>query len=264
MRVWQNTRVILGRFDEMFWHATTFTNVMKIKTAPAIKPDLGTGANGPGFYVCPRITDYQKVMARRIWKLVDGDFLYILRILVKNFYKMTPFFSDGLAGAVGHDVGDFVASRWASHKIAGQYGCLGPSENKKPNNEYGYYDQYQGKELSTPGWDRTKDNYDFLVGTKYSDKSIYRKNLLNKLWKITTEGPNAIGNTESIKLNNYITEHGARKTLLDTIEEITFKNSAASKICVIGVNVFSPNSMVEFENDTNIPMDHIRKRAVGG
>lgn len=87
-RQWNKTDMKPG--DEIFWHATTCANVKKIRdSVDGFKPEYGDGANGKGFYVCPRRTDYMKVMAFRNRKEGDPKDMFILKVLVEGFYVKT-------------------------------------------------------------------------------------------------------------------------------------------------------------------------------
>ncbi len=181
--------------DEIFWHATTIVNAHRLYgPAAGIQPELGGGMNGDGFYVCPRRTDYGKVMAFRNRKEGDPKELFILKILVEGFYGMQPYFSDGLAGTISADVCDFVGSRWDSTVI-------GPSENSKPDDGgstgKGRYDAYKGAALSTPGYNQAKAKLEYrgkvvkgappLKGAQAREareaKDERRKKAVNALWE---------------------------------------------------------------------------------
>jgi hypothetical protein len=109
--------------DEVLWHATTYENVVRIRDSDAIKPEYGTGANGVGFYLCPRLSDYQKAMALRVLNSKEvgnatSRKLFLLKILVKGFYTMEPYVGDGLVGnSAQYESFDFVASRWNADVI---------------------------------------------------------------------------------------------------------------------------------------------------
>jgi hypothetical protein len=250
--------------DEIFWHATTFVNVKKIHgSAEGIKPEYGGGANGAGFYVCPRRTDYGKVMAFRNRKEGDPKELFILKILVEGFYEMTPYFSDGLAGTI-LDVVDFIGSRWDA-------AIIGPSEISKPDDGgstgKGRYDAYKGKAFETPGYDPTKGKLEYIGGSKvkgWKARGERRKRAQDALWQAAKANQAPVGGTGSKKMDLLIQYLGPRKAFLYSLEELTFKQQTGPKISVVGARKFyseSPNDQLAnwFDNDTKLELEQVEK-----
>lgn len=260
---WQKTD--LKPSDEIFWHATTFGNVKKIHgSADGIKPEYGGGANGVGFYVCPRRTDYMKVMAFRNRTEGDPKEMFILKILVEGFYEMKPYFSDGLAGIIGDDVCDFVGSRWDQTVV-------GPSEISKPEGGgttgKGRYDAYKGEVLETPGYDKTKEKPEYVGGSKvkgWKAKGERRKSAQEALWEAARANKAPKESTGSKKMDLLIGSHGPRKAFLYSLEELTFKKQAGPKISVVGARKFysaSPDDQLAnwFDNDTKVELEEVEK-----
>jgi hypothetical protein len=258
--------------DELFWHATTSVNVKRIfGSAEGVKPEMGTGANGPGFYVTPRCTDYGKVMAFRNQKDGDPKELFILKILVEGFYGMKPFFSEGLAGALGADVCDFVGSRWDPTVI-------GPSGNKKPDGTQGQYNAYQGVPLSTPGYNQAKAKLEYrgkvvkgappLKGAQAKEareaRDARRKRAVDALWDAAKTDKTPEEGTGSKKMDLLIQSLGPRKAFLYSLEELTFKKQTGPGISVVGARKFyaaSPDDQLVnwFDNDTEVELDEVEK-----
>jgi hypothetical protein len=265
--------------DEIFWHATTFANVKKIHgSAEGIKPEFGGGQNGKGFYVCPRCTDYGKVMAYRNRQEGDPKELFILKILVEGFYDMKPLLSDGFAGFIDADVCDFVGSRWDPKVI-------GPSENSKPEGGgttgKGRYDAYQGEVFKTPGYDLTKGKLvkdkdgkevtegkqDYVGGKKvkgFKARGDRRKRAQDALWEAAKANQAPVGGTGSKKMDLLIQSLGPRKAFLYSLEELTFKKQTGPKISVVGARKFyaaSPDDQLVnwFDNDTEIELEEVEK-----
>lgn len=251
--------------DEIFWHATTFGNVKRIRdSAEGIKPEYGTGANGQGFYVCPRRTDYMKVMAFRNRKDADPKEMFILKVLVEGFYEMNPYFADGLAGIISADICDFVGSRWDP-------AIIGPSEISKPDGGgttgKGRYDAYKGVALETPGYDQIKNKAEYVGGTKvkgWRAKSERRKSALAALWEAAKSNNAPQESTGSKKMDLLINSLGSRKAFLYSLEELTFKKQTGPRISVVGARKFYSNSPDDqltnwFDNDTKIELEQVEK-----
>ena len=236
--------------DEYFWHATSKTNVRKIYESGEIKPEYGSGGNGPGFYVAPFVTDYIKVMAYRNLKPEDMGWMFLLKILARDFYSMTGYFSDdGLAGTVGHEVGDFVAARW-SVEISGDTGY------KNPSGVMVRYDQHQGKPLDTIGLRDGKK--DFEQGKNWREKAASRKDALDTLWICAQK--NKI-DTKNEELTRLMEMHGPRPAFLKTIEEVTFKKSAGPKLHVVGGRYYDVNKVPNdglYANEREIALSHLK------
>ena len=260
---WQKTD--LKPSDEIFWHSTTFGNVKKIHdSAEGIKPEYGGGANGAGFYVCPRRTDYMKVMAFRNRKDGDPKEMFVLKILVEGFYEMKPYFSDGLAGMINADSCDFVASRWDATVV-------GPSEISKPEGGgtagKGQYDAYKGVALETPGYDRVKKKPEYVGGSKvkgWKARGERRANALGALWDAAKANKAPQQSTGSKKMDLLIQSLGPRRAFLYSLEELTFKKQTGPSISVVGARKFyseSPNDQLAnwFDNDAKIELEQVEK-----
>jgi hypothetical protein len=258
------TKLELKPSDEIFWHATTFGNVKKIRESPdGIKPEYGGGANGPGFYVCPRRTDYMKVMAFRNRKEGDPKEMFILKILVQGFYDMTPYFSNGLAGSIT-DVCDFVGSRWDPS-------IVGPSEISKPEGGgttgKGAYDAYKGVNLATPGWDKTKQKQEYAGGKDvkgWKARGKRRDDALSALWNAAKANKAPDGTTGSKKMDLLIQSNGARKAFLYSLEELTFKKHTGPKISVVGARRFYAEAPGQglthwFDDDAKVELEEVER-----
>jgi len=235
--------------DEYFWHATTTTNARRIRNAVAIQP-VGTGGNGPGFYVAPRITDYIKIMAYRQLKATDWDAMFIFKILARNFYDMTPFFADdGLAGNVGHEVGGFVGSRWAAE-------IVGDTNYKEPETRTPvHYNQYRGENLPIVGFDVTTKQKAFEVGVGYKAKQAARAAALDKLWACAKG--NVIDPEAHPDLVRAMEMYGPRNAFLQSLEEITFKASACPNLYVVGARRFHTTTAGSFAADVDCGLEHV-------
>ena len=236
--------------DEYFWHATTTQNVKRIFDSNVIKPGCGGGGNGPGFYVAPFITDYIKVMAYRNLKPGDWSTMFILKILARDFYGMKPSFSDnGLAGAVGHDVGDFVAARWAAE-------ISGDTSYRDPEGRMMRYDQYQGVNVPTIGFANNKKDFEGdEMGFKAKDAA--RAAAMGDLW-LSAKANKILSSNKTI--HDLMVTHGPRKAFLHSIEEITFKDSAGPYLHVVGARRFHTNDKPDdglFARDVECSLDHV-------
>jgi hypothetical protein len=260
---WQKTD--MKPSDEIFWHSTTFGNVKKIHDSPnGIKPEFGGGANGEGFYVCPRRTDYMKVMAFRNRKEGDPKEMFILKILVEGFYEMNPYFVDGLAGTISASQCDFVGSRWDP-------AVIGPSEISKPEgggtSGKGRYDAYQGTTFATHGYDQANDKKEYRGGTKvkgWKAKDNRRMSAQESLWNAAKANKAPEEGTGSKKMDLLIQSLGPRKAFLYSLEELTFKKQTGPMISVVGARKFysdSPDDQLAnwFDNDTKVELEEVEK-----
>jgi hypothetical protein len=259
-----------GAYDEHFWHATSLQNAERIRDAEAIKPDLGKGMNGKGFYCCTRVSDYQKAMALRN-DSSNHPYLYLLKVRVKDFYKMEGFFCDGFAGdGSAGDEKAFIASRWAADNVGG---C----GNKRPDEKVACYEEYLLQQLDTPGWTlptilpnlrstkilQTGRTPDVRGKAEFEDEGNFKANRENRdriweeLWykaKRNSQHGNMVSGAVSI---NYISlDHGPRAALLRTIEEITFKQAVGKNICVVAARRFG-KAAETFDVEADVDLDEI-------
>ena len=257
IKTWNANPDPVGPFDEHFWHATSLANARAIRNAPLIDPSRGKGANGPGFYVCTRISDYQKAMVLRNDDS-DHAYLYLLYVRVTNFWRLNPYFSEGFAGDGSEgERSDVIAAMWGPDNT-------GSCGNKHPNGNYACYEEYQSQQMRTPGWDLpllTVENRATIVRASgrapaYIGRSLMRdaRPTWAEMWRLANLPSPPTGALLGLCPSLYdaviaLMDGGAsarvaiRCVLLSAMEELAFKNqqgpiSVGSRICVVGARRF--------------------------
>jgi hypothetical protein len=254
-KVWEPTRIPQPN-DVFVWHATTFPSLVKLYQSDKIDIKLGDGWQGPGFYVTTQRSDYQKVMALRNNQKRSHPLMFLLYLLVEDFYWMNGIFQNDFGRpAIG---ADFVGVRWGGN-VRGPFGK--PEQTvKKPGSKlpdkYARIGGYQDEEMWTVGLKLDKpEEYDPktwyqkapVAGGRspafgsggWRQREAQHEAVLDRLWNLAKQNDRAAG-TGDANLDLLVRMIGPRKALLGTLEEITFLSErCATAIHIVGARVFS-------------------------